>query len=65
VGWHRRSTTMKRTPVHERPAAVRRALAAITRPNRRRGARRATWTLGDPVVPALRGWPVAPPDRPR
>jgi hypothetical protein len=56
---------MRTTPAHARPSGLRRALGAVIRRNRRRGARPASWTLGDPVVPALRGWPVSPPDRSR
>jgi hypothetical protein len=57
---------MTNAPVHGRASGLRRALGAIASLRPRRAARRrAVWPAGDPVVPALRDWPVAPPDRSR
>ncbi|HEY2959671.1 MAG TPA: hypothetical protein VGM21_15910 [Actinomycetota bacterium] len=53
---------MNELPARERLAGPRRWFAAFTRLVRRRGGgASAAWYLGDPVVPALHGWPVAPP----
>jgi|GraSoiStandDraft_37_1057305.scaffolds.fasta_scaffold3717140_1 hypothetical protein len=54
---------MSDLPARERLTGPRRAFAAFTKLVRRRGGRAATtsWYLADPVVPPLRGWPVAPP----
>jgi hypothetical protein len=56
---------MTNAPVHGRAGGLRRALGAIASLRPRRGRRRAVWPAGDPIVPALRDWPVAPPDRSR
>jgi hypothetical protein len=56
---------MTNAPVHGRAAGLRRALGAIASLRPRRGRRRAVWPAGDPIVPALRDWPVAPPGRSR
>jgi hypothetical protein len=56
---------MSDAPVDGGARGLRRVLGAIASLRPRRGRRRAVWPAGDPIVPVLRDWPVAPPDRSR
>jgi hypothetical protein len=56
---------MSDAPADGRARGLRRALGALAGLRPRRGRRRAAWPTADPVVPALRGWPVAPTDHSR
>jgi hypothetical protein len=56
---------MSNAPVQGRPSGLRRALGAIAGLRPRRDRRRTAWPATDPVVPALRDWPVVPPERRR